>query len=193
MTPSLPDVRPGDPIRPAFEAVVRYERAEQLASGRNVRRRVMPNGTSYSTDEATSSWAHPWKVLFSGTEATVRAGLVNGITPTINRVKLTDAAQPKLKITGLPNAEEESWIALVVTVDPESGRIDAETDEPAKIIHTDDWQALENETTGAWPLALLLWKNKAVSSVVPNSTLNLAYNYRAANGTKPARHFFSGV
>lgn len=193
MTPHLPDARPGDPVLPAMQALVRYERAEQLATGRNTRRRVMPFGTSYSVDASAAPWAHPFKVTVAGSEATVRAGLIESITPTIEGVSLKAETQPKVKITGQPNAESESWIALLVTVNPELERIDLAAEFPAIIIHTNDWTKLETETLGAIPLALLEWKDRAVSKVTPHVMHNLRHFYRARSGTKPARHYFTAI
>lgn len=195
--PSLPDVRPGDPILPAFQELVSYERAGHVMTGHRVRRRQHADGTSLSVDAPAPLWLHPWKVLLTGQEATVRPGTVNGVVPFIGTVRLDAATPPRLKITGSPGKGLRSWIHLRVLVD-EGGAIDPENPAAAVIVHSDQdmptLQALAEPRTGWQALALIVWQTRTViGRVYPAAHHNLGFAWKEAEGPRPGQALFWAV
>lgn len=197
MTPRLPNVQPGEPILPAFQDLVRYERATQLASGFQVRRRQHADGTALSVDVPAQLWLHPWKVLISDREATVRLGTVNAVVPTIRDIPLDDPVQPRLRITGSPGQGLRSWILLRIMVN-EAGQIDPETPAAAVILHSTDsplvLNAAADPRVSHHPLALIVWQSRTVIGKVHACTHhNLAHYWIKPEGTAPAQHLFWAV
>ena len=193
-------VRPGEPVMPAWQRLLEWAKQFRLYAGRGVRLNRTPNGTYVVADLKANPWNHPFKVRLAEREAAVGFGTVNGIVPriggkTIDGLDATgrETEPPKLPLTGEPNEDLRSWVAVDVKLAPESEEIDPDDPDAAKISHVRDLKP-ESKEVGRHPLAMLIWASNRTTIVRarPITHFNLRHLYvvdRAAE-ERPGRHLF---
>lgn len=141
------------------------------------------------------NFAGAWPVTISNNEATVGAGTVNDLVPTINGIALDDPKTPKLKLIGSPNEKLRSWIVLKVTVDPETSQV-SEDGDAITLAHVNDLAAerAKDEWIGIHPLAMIQWKDpKTIQRSRTITYFDLQHAFVKAVKAKPSMHLFSGV
>lgn len=151
-----------------------------------------PLGFFVANPHSGMSFNHPFRPVLvgSGTEAGLRfaRGVVNGFEPKIEGAPMSGtggALPPILKLSGASAATTETWALLVVTPNAQ-GLLDRES--KIEIVHRSSLSS-NIGNTGAQPLALIVWKNKAPVMVWPLVFFNLRY-IRKTSATEGNRHFF---
>ncbi|WP_009963017.1 hypothetical protein [Verrucomicrobium spinosum] len=199
-------VKPGDPVQPFVDRLVR-ELPDLLrpytTSGR-VRFVSSPQGTCVIVDEEPAVFTPRFKVSAMQGEVTVKMGFVNDShVPTIKGVPL-DGVMPDKKVVPVPrlsiskdkpNADLKSWVHLAVRVGAD-GKAAETVEDWATITHAATLASPE-ELVGWQPLAVLTWSadGKSVRRVDQITMHNLKHAYAAAVPAKgqPGRHFFWSV
>jgi hypothetical protein len=198
--------RKGDGILPKWRALLKFIQNTGIVVGPGVKVTQTPNGTLVDADKAFRPWGHPFKTSAGNTAASVRAGLVNGVAPYINEVRITgidddgkEVEVPELVIKhdGTPI----TYIAIVLNLpagnesmaiadSPESIRIEHVTSLPENFA---EGGTVSDETRGVYPIAALYWDspgelNKRLQIVHHN----LGHRFIRANPSQGivGRHFF---
>lgn len=197
--------KPGEMVAPKWNALIRYlRRITQLRSGREIRMRTGPDGTSIVADRRQAVFTPHFAVRLAGDEVTIGTGLVNGIVPVISGVQLdgllpdgkpSPKPVPKLKVTE-PSAALRSWVCVTVQIDLKTGMMIEK--EPVGIIHLSDADlrvrngySTDIKGQGIYPLAMVVWTDKKTPARVHQITMHdLQHSFLAAGKGLPARHFF---
>ncbi|MFK5923279.1 MAG: hypothetical protein QM496_13965 [Verrucomicrobiota bacterium] len=172
----------------------------------DVRVRELPGETIFFKPPRSPAWIHPFRVFISGTEATVRPGLLNLEMPRMGTENLTlngldesgdDAGRvPVLELLGQryggSGPDRRSFICLRVVVDLESGEPEKDASPLGflTVVHRPDLpegfhsggmpEILEDDKTiGLWPLAVLYWNEDGdlISQVIQNCIHNQQHRY----------------
>ncbi len=181
-------VHEGDECLPAFQRIVKAIEGLQIRPGFGLLAAFAPFGTVLSLDSSAvgASFAHPWRPTLTGSAVTFVKGLVNGMEPTVNGVKMSgDASKtppvpaPTLQLDPafIDPATQESVIALSATPSADGKTALFALVQAAKV----PAPGVADPKTGAFyqPLAIALWqKNKPVSGVsIAMHNLNYAQGY----------------
>ncbi len=188
-------VQRGDAILPAWNKLLNWAKQFRVLAGRGIRLTRTPNGTYIVAELQASAWDHPFRVMLSGKEVTVGMGTLNNRIPTINGVALDGAqAVPKLKLTGVPNAELRSWVCLQVRVDRHSGEINTDDENAVSIVHKNDIEnGLPSDgSIGLHALAMLVWNpdRSSVKRLHQVTHFHLQHRWLKGIDQQPARHLF---
>lgn len=202
--------RKGDPVLPKWNALLRFIANTGIVTGPGVRVTQGPNGTFVDADASFQPWSHPFKVSCDGTSASVRAGLVNGVSPYITDVRITGINNEGIKVD-VPEVEIEhdgtpiTYIALVlITPEASGGPVApiafADTPETIFIEHVTELpEAFAEGGTVAslgravYPLAALYWEEKGIlreKIQIVHHNLGHRYIQSQAKAGIPGRHLF---
>ena len=165
--------RKGDGILPRWRALLKFIKNTGIVVGPGVKVTQTPNGTLVDADRAFRPWSHPFKVSTNGLTATVRAGLVNGVAPYINEVRITgvDDDGKEVDVPDLVIEHDGTLITYIAVVldlpagsdklaisdSPEAIRIEHVTKLPENFA---EGGTVSDETRGVYPIAVLYWTAK---------------------------------
>lgn len=201
--------RKGDLILPKWRALLRFITNTGIVTGPGVRVTQGPNGTLVDADASFRPWSHPFKVSCDGTSATVRAGLVNGVSPYIAGVRITGVDDEGMEVE-VPEVEIEhdgtpiTYIALVLITPESSGRVApiafADTPETVFIEHVNalpeafaEGGSVASLGRAVYPLAALYWEDKGIlrdKIQIVHHNLGHRYIQSQAKAGIPGRHLF---
>jgi hypothetical protein len=165
--------RKRDPILPKWRALLKFIKNTGIVTGPGVKVTQTPNGTLVDAERSFRPWSHPFKVSTDGTTATIRAGLVNGVSPYLNGVRINgidddgnEIEVPPLEIThdgtlityiaivlNLPAGNE----TMAISDSPEAIRIEHVTSLPENFA---EGGTVSDQTRGVYPIAALYWNGK---------------------------------
>lgn len=132
----------------------------------------------------------------------VTLGTVEDRIPYIGSVPLHAKRWPTLKLESGPNEALLSWVALRVTIDLETGKMDPEKVDAAQVVHVNDYALLsenglspdDGQGNGYFPLALLVWASKAgVRKIVQNTWFNRRHSFKPGEEGRKGVHYFPPV
>ena len=209
MSPEDFYARPHEKVRPKLAALARYVLGQaRLTSGQGVRVHQYENGKSVVADPSGPSFIPHLKVSYSGDmKITVGAGLVAMQIPRINRVRIDGSKpdgksveRPSLKIDAPPSGALASWVCVQVTVDPKTGVVLKEEDDPSavEIVHLHSNERFANGYSpddelfrGVHPLAMIVWRNaKQIGRLHQVVMHDLQHAYKLPAAKQKGRHFF---
>ena len=201
----------GDQVLPKWRALIKFlEDALQVNLGPGIRERKIGDGGRYIWAASNiKSFAYPFKVSASATEARVSEGTVNGVFPYIEDVRINgldddDNPVPVPPIRIEHSGVSRSYIALAV-ITSELGDVVLEDDpEKLKIVHVDEIDPkfveggvpIDEDGVGLYPLAVIYWKSQGVIRKTFQITHhNLNHRYTPGNNSQGflGRHFFSAA
>lgn len=199
--------RKGDLVLPKWRALLQFISRTGIIPGPGVRVSSGPNGTYVDAEASFKPWNHPFKVSASSERVRVRAGLVNGVAPYINGVRITgvddkgkqvEVPQLELKHDGTPI----TYVAIVI-VTPESG------DTPIALFNTPESIRIEHVTMlprafaeggtvaelgrAVYPIAALYWNEDGTLRrriQIVHHNLGHRYIQSQAKAGIPGRHLF---
>jgi|GEM_PF-4377698 len=178
------EVKPGDPVLPAWKRLLSWIRRAKVITGPGIRLSFTPQGVVATVNREETPWRHPWRVSV-GTHAIVSPGTVEGIqaymrddiTKKMLRLderdedgELTGDGPPKLKIDFKKHDDEgKFWIWLNADID-EDLKIDAANPEAVTVTQE------RRERTFGQPLALV-YLDESRTSVI--NTFQISHhNYK---------------
>lgn len=145
MIPREIKVRPGEPIIPAWERLVKWVASLRVIPSPDFNARLTPHGTVIRVRKG-QKFRHPFRVVASGSMALVSEGILNDLVPTIlengkkRRIDNRDASgvldrnntAPRLNLD-FSKASKDGRIYISIRYTLKSGEKDAE----AEIVQTD--------------------------------------------------------
>ena len=156
------EVKPGDPVLPAWKKLVSWIRRSKVIAGPGIRLSFTKKGVIATVNREETPWRHPFKVSV-GTHAIVRPGTVEGVmasmkddlTGKVRRLDERDAdgkrssdGPPKLKID-FNKHDDQGRFWLYVNVKSEDGEMN--TDDPEAVTVTQE----RRERTFGQPIAMV--------------------------------------
>ena len=198
--------RRGDLVLRKWAALLQFIARTGIVAGPGVRVTQTPNGTMVDSDASFRPWSHPFKVSCDGEKAAIRAGLVNGIAPHVDGVRITgvddggkEIAVPDLVIEhdGTPI----TYIALIALTSTTGRNIEI-VDSPETLFIGHVTELPENFAGGGtapdlgratYPLAALYWSSKGVlrrKIQIVHHNLGHRYIQSQAKAGIPGRHLF---
>lgn len=200
----------GDLILPKWRALLQFIANTGIVTGPGIRVTQGPNGTLVDADASFRPWSHPFKVSCDGTSASVRAGLVNGVSPYITDVRITGVDDEGMEVD-VPEIEIEhdgtpiTYIALVlITPEASGGPVApiafADTPETVFIEHVTalpeafaEGGSVASLGRAVYPLAALYWEDKGIlreKIQIVHHNLGHRYIQSQAKAGIPGRHLF---
>lgn len=177
--------RRGQRIKPRVAKFLNWLKGQQLSAGSGIRLIKSENGTIIKAAVPTQAFVGAFYVTpVDENELIVGAGYVNGIEPTIDKVKISGdgEAPPKLPMP-TEFKDDRAWVYVEVRVDAETERIDAEDPEAVKMV-TGVTSVTDDKFTGRHPVAMLVkLKNGSIGSK------QISY-FSLRHAFKGSRHFF---
>ena len=165
--------RKGDGILPKWRALLRFIKNTGIVVGPGVKVTQTPNGTLVDADRSFRPWSHPFKVSADGTTARVREGLVNGVAPYLNGVRITgiDDNGKEIEVPELELKHDGTlitYIAIVLDLPAGSDRLAiSDSPEAIRIEHVNrlpenfqEGGTVSDQTRGVYPIAALYWNGK---------------------------------
>jgi|694.fasta_scaffold04470_2 hypothetical protein len=185
-------VKPGDPVLPAWEKLLKFIERFKIIPSPGIRLTQMSDGTYITAEPPRQSFAHPFRVaVLGGNYATVDLGTVEGIVPFAKDaerggLKLDAPTPPRLRISEKDAKDGVSYVALRVATT--MGGLDPEDSEAAEVIHVGEL-ARRKEEEGLQPLAMLKWRSGTpeVFQIVHH---NLGHYYVVKTEARGSRHLF---
>jgi len=191
-----PEVRPGDPVLPAWRRMVAFSRSLRPFAGSNTLITSLPNGYLVSFPPADFSWAHPFAVNFQSGKIKVSTGLIDQMEPTIGGLPISGisssgtplkAGAPLLTLENNYDSERRSWIIARCEC-LESGDIMS-----AEILQIKNYPTPSPNVLQA-DVALAMIKNLSVGGPTIFQIVyhNLSHQWLQPSGAA-GRHFFSAA
>lgn len=188
-----PEAKKGKSVRQAWDALRKWARSAVILPGPGVRLARTAQGTVVSFQAPRQSFRGAFKITVSDGLATVGVGTVEGIEPTINRVKIggeKGKPVPALKLSASKYDDEgRSWVCVAVKV-TENGQLDSKASDAAMIVQSDHpTRAIEDGRPVA-PLAMLRRADPKGEDF--GEVHQIAYfNLKMWRGTESTRFFFA--
>lgn len=178
------EVKPGDPVLPAWKKLLSWIRSAKVIAGPGIRLAFTSKGVIATVNREETPWRHPWRVSV-GTHAIVSPGTVDGVMARMrddlsqkllrlderdDDGKLTGDGPPRLKIDFKKHDDEgKFWIWLNADINED---LDLDTDNPEAVTITQE----RRERTFGQPLALV-YLDESRTSVI--NTFQISHhNYK---------------
>lgn len=173
--------RPGEPVLPKWESLIRWAKSLRVRPAVGVRVSETPNGTLVTVDPAPLP-AMPFAVGLGAGFVVVPSGLVENTEPTIDGKLLSE--KPKLSLKGQkPKNGDRTFVCLRVVPDGSNWPEDPEN---IAIVHRES--PVPEEGEGLQPLAILHWIGGTPTRITQIVRHNLRWFI-----TGDGRQFFSAV
>ena len=172
--------------RPEEKAAPRPAPSQRPGTG--TRTIVNSLGSVLSAVPAPRALALCWVPRLNGNGIAFSRGLVEGITPKIGQVKITDNPPPVLELKrDQVNADGESWACLEVEPMP-TGALGPLS--RVEIVHGNN-PFSGDPKVGRQPLAQILWSNGRPTQVIHVTKFNLRFFRILPTNGNGARHLFT--
>lgn len=199
--------RRGEKVFPKWQALLRFIANTGIVAAPGIKVTYLPTGgTLVESDASYKAWGHPFKVSASSESFSVRSGLVNGLAPYLDGVRITGVDDEGKKVD-VPRVEIKhkgdpiTYISLVV-VTPEGGSRITLTDSPETLYIKHSTMLPEGFREGGsipflgeteYPLAALYWEGEGVlrrKLQIVHHNLGHRYIQSQAQAGISGRHLF---